>query len=97
MMFVVAMNNAIDLQDQEPTDPTGQDAAPSAFETIGSAAVKLGLDPARLRRKCQRRGERVGDCIVALLPDGVVAFKFGGRWRVRFPKKAAAIAEARAS
>src|SRR5260370_13055997 len=35
-------------------------------------------------------GRRVGECIVALLDSGVVAFKFGGRWRVRFPRTAPA-------
>jgi hypothetical protein len=49
-MLVVAMNNAIEPQAPEPTDPTGQEPAPPTLETIGSAAVKLGLDPARDRR-----------------------------------------------
>jgi hypothetical protein len=56
---------------------------------MASAAKRLGVDAAQLRKRCLRRGERAGDCIVALLEDGVVAFKFGGRWRVRFPRAAA--------
>jgi hypothetical protein len=64
--------------------------APHAtLETIASAARRLGVDAAQLRKRCLRNGERVGDCIVALLEDGVVAFKFGGRWRVRLPRTAA--------
>ncbi len=55
-----------------------------AFETIASTAARLGVNATTLRALCRRKGERVGDCIVALLDDGVVAFKFGPRWRVRF-------------
>lgn len=60
-----------------------------SLETIRSAAAKLGVSTASLLALCRRTGERVGDCVVALLPDGVVAFKFGGRWMVRFPNVAA--------
>jgi hypothetical protein len=59
------------------------------LETVGSAAAKLGVTSASLRALCRRTGERVGDCVVALLPDGVVAFKFGGHWRVRLRNVAA--------
>jgi len=58
-------------------------AAPT-FETIRSASGKLGVEPASLRARCRREGERVCDCVVTLLEGGVVAFKFGRRWRVRF-------------
>jgi hypothetical protein len=71
-----------------PTDTVA--AAPHAtLETIASAARRLGVEAAQLRKRCLRKGERVGDCVVALLEDGIVAFKFGGRWRVRFPRTAA--------
>jgi hypothetical protein len=75
-----------------PAGPTVGSATvpPPAFETIASAARRLGVDAVRLRERCLRNGERVGECIVALLDDGVVAFKFGGRWRVRFPRTAPA-------
>jgi hypothetical protein len=65
--------------DQTKHEPT------RTLETIGAAAAKLGVTGASLRALCRRTGERVGDCVVALLPDGVVAFKFGGYWRVRLP------------
>ena len=58
--------------------------APPAFETIESAAKRLGVDATRLRERCRREGRRVGDCVVTFLGDDVVAFKFGRRWRVRF-------------
>jgi hypothetical protein len=72
------------------TSPAASTKLVPAFETITSAARKLGVDTMSLRRRCLRDGERVGDCIVALLGDGVVAFKFGGRWRIRFSRDWAA-------
>jgi len=57
---------------------------PPAFTTIAAAAERLGVDAAVLRARCRRKGQRVGDCVVALLNDDVVAFKFGPRWRLRF-------------
>jgi hypothetical protein len=70
-----------DIRDhQETTLETSR-----TLETVDSAAAKLGVTSASLRALCRRAGERVGDCVVALLPDGVVAFKFGGHWRVRLP------------
>jgi hypothetical protein len=67
-------------------DAQGSTARPSppAFETIESAAKRLGVDATRLRERCRREGRRVGDCVVTFLGDDVVAFKFGRRWRVRF-------------
>jgi hypothetical protein len=70
-----------DSRDNHQTTPE----TTRSLETVGSAAAKLGVTSASLRALCRRSGERVGDCVVALLPDGVVAFKFGGHWRVRFP------------
>ena len=55
-----------------------------AFETIETAAVRLGLDPDALRARCRRAAEQVGDAIVAQLGGGIVAFKFGKSWRIRF-------------
>ncbi len=63
--------------------PNAAGEALPAFETLRAAARRLGIDVTALRRRCVERGERVGDCIVALLDDRVVAFKFGGQWRVR--------------
>jgi hypothetical protein len=58
-----------------------------AFESIASAARRLGVDAEGLRRRCHQVGERVGDYAVARLDGGVVAFKFGCYWRVRFPRE----------
>jgi hypothetical protein len=55
------------------------------FDTIESAAAKLGLDENALRARCRRAAERVHDATVARLGGGIVAFKFGKSWRVRFP------------
>lgn len=60
---------------------------PSAplYDTIESAAAKLGLDVEALRARCRRAAMRVGDSIQAQLGGGIVAFKFGRSWRVRMP------------
>jgi hypothetical protein len=60
---------------------------PSAplYDTIESAAAKLGLDVEALRARCRRAALRVGDSIQAQLGGGIVAFKFGRSWRVRMP------------
>ena len=56
------------------------------FETIESAAPKLGVAPGALRSRCQRAARRIGTAsAVAQLGGGIVAFKFGKTWRVRFP------------
>jgi hypothetical protein len=54
-----------------------------------AAARRLGVDAEGLRRRCRQASEHVGDYAVARLDGGVVAFKFGRYWRVRFPKHAA--------
>jgi hypothetical protein len=72
--------------------PSAGSTAP-AFESIASAARRLGIDAGRLRQRCRREGERIGDCAVVCLGAGIVAFKFGGRWRIRFPLRAARDAE----
>jgi hypothetical protein len=55
------------------------------FDTIESAAAKLGLDAEALRARCRRAARREGDTVVAKLGGGIVAFKFGKSWRIRFP------------
>jgi hypothetical protein len=56
------------------------------FETIESAAPKLGVAPGALRSRCQRAARRIGAAsAVAQLGGGIVAFKFGKTWRLRFP------------
>lgn len=55
------------------------------FETIESAAAILSLEVEALRARCRRAQEKVGDTIVAKLGGGIVAFKLGRTWRVRFP------------
>jgi hypothetical protein len=55
------------------------------FETIESAAIKLAVEPAALRSRCRRAARRAGDAKVAELGGGIVAFKFGQTWRIRFP------------
>jgi hypothetical protein len=72
-----------DLGEPAAATPDAAREALPAFETLRAAARRLGIDVATLRRRCVERGERVGECIVALLDDGIVAFKFGGQWRVR--------------
>jgi hypothetical protein len=59
--------------------------SPRLFDTIESAAAKLDLDVEALRARCRRAATRVGDTVQAHLGGGIVAFKFGRSWRIRFP------------
>jgi hypothetical protein len=61
----------------------------SEYVPIEEAAVRLALTPLALRARCRRAARREGRSIVAHLGAGVVAFKFGRSWRVRFPNIAA--------
>jgi hypothetical protein len=55
------------------------------FLSTELAAHKLGMDADSLRARCRRAAKGVGDAAVAQLGGGIVAFKFGRRWRLRFP------------
>ena len=57
-----------------------------ALDDIETAAAKLGIDPDALRARCRRAAQRRGDAIVAHLGGGIVGFKFGSSWRIRFPR-----------
>ncbi len=59
--------------------------SPPIFETIEAAAEKLGVDAAALRSRCRRAARRAGAASVSQLGGGIVAFKFGQTWRIRFP------------
>ena len=63
---------------------SGRSTSP-VFETVETAAAKLNLDADALRARCRRASEQVGDAVVAQLGGGIVAFKFGKSWRIRFP------------
>ena len=52
--------------------------------TIELAAVMLGTTQTALRARCRRHARREGLEVVARLGAGVVGFKFGANWRVRF-------------
>ena len=52
--------------------------------TIELAAVMLGTTQTALRARCRRHARREGREVVARLGAGVVGFKFGANWRVRF-------------
>ena len=52
--------------------------------TIELAAVMLGTTQTVLRARCRRHARREGREVVARLGAGVVGFKFGANWRVRF-------------
>jgi hypothetical protein len=79
---------------RNPTEPNTPEALPAAtgstrrapiFDSIESAAEKLGVEPAALRSRCRRAARHAGDAIVSQLGGGIVAFKFGQTWRIRFP------------
>ena len=52
--------------------------------TIDMAALMLSTTPTALRARCRRHARREGREVVARLGAGVVGFKFGANWRVRF-------------
>lgn len=73
----------------DPISPSPVSSARSARETlvlIEVAAERLSVAPDALRARCRRAARRVGDTVVANLGGGIVAFKFGRSWRVRFPE-----------
>ena len=65
-------------------EPTTMSESSDRLFSIGSAAARLETTPVALRARCRRRARREGDEIVARLGAGVVAYKFGAHWRVRF-------------
>jgi hypothetical protein len=74
--------------DQPPYAPPHHSAAATSFavlDTIDSAAAKLCVAPTALRSRCRRAARQVGDMVVAKLGGGIIAFKFGASWRIRFP------------
>jgi hypothetical protein len=62
---------------------------PTDYIPIEEAAVRLALTPIALRARCRRAARREGRSVVAHLGAGVVAYKLGRSWRVRFPLAAA--------
>ena len=67
--------------------PANEPAPPArpGIDTIDTAAARLGIAPNALRARCRRASRRSTQGIVADLGGGIVAFKFGKSWRVRFP------------
>jgi len=57
----------------------------AVFDTIETAAAKLDMATTALRARCRRAAVREGRDIVAYLGAGIVAYKMGRSWRVRFP------------
>ncbi|HET7541876.1 MAG TPA: hypothetical protein VFK05_18500 [Polyangiaceae bacterium] len=66
-----------------------REAAPPTrrvYDTVETAAAKLGLDPAALRARLRRAQRLENGSIVADLGGGIRGFKFGKSWRIRFPE-----------
>jgi hypothetical protein len=59
------------------------------YLTIRDTARRLSMTEEAPQTFCRRRARRRGRDIVAKLPDGIEALKFGRVWRVRFSKEAA--------
>lgn len=55
------------------------------YETIETAAAKLGMGSTALRARCRRAAIREGRDVVAYLGAGIIAYKIGHSWRVKFP------------
>lgn len=60
------------------------DVGVAPLVTVEDAAKLLSTTPTALRARCRRHARRMGREVVARLGAGVVAFKFGVSWRVRF-------------
>jgi len=56
---------------------------PQLYDSVETAAAKLGISPAALRARCRREAERTGEAIISL-GGGITAFKFGRTWRIVF-------------
>jgi len=69
--------------------PLGDPADPAEYLPIDEAAPRLSLTPLALRARCRRAARRDGRVISAHLGGGIVAYKFGRSWRVRFAPGAA--------
>jgi hypothetical protein len=69
----------------QPDEPSPLPEPPLA--TIEAAAARLTIKPEALRARCRRAAQRTGDETTARLGGGIVAFKFGATWRIRFPRE----------
>ncbi len=58
----------------------------ATYVTIAAAAVRLSISTTALRARCRRYARREGKDVVARLGAGIVAYKLGASWRVRFPE-----------
>lgn len=56
------------------------------YDTVETAAAKLGIHPTALRARLRRAQRVEGNAIVADLGGGIRGFKFGKSWRIRFPE-----------
>lgn len=74
--------------DSTERSPAEGHRAPRAalFETVEAAASKLSLDPTALRARLRRAQRVEGSSVVADLGGGILGFKFGKSWRIRFPE-----------
>lgn len=63
--------------------------------TPDDAAKRLAITPVALRARCRRAQRIERGQVVAPLGGGIVAFKFGSSWRVRFPGVASDAARGR--
>lgn len=55
------------------------------YDTVETAAEKLSMSADALRARCRRSAVREGNTVLAHLGAGIVAYKLGRHWRVRFP------------
>ena len=62
------------------------DGPPQLYDSVETAAAKLGISPEALRARCRRGAERTGEPIISL-GGGITAFKFGRTWRFIFPTR----------
>lgn len=56
---------------------------------LETAALQLAITAVALRARCRRNARREKGEVVARLGGGIVAYKFGSHWRVRFPPELA--------
>jgi hypothetical protein len=55
------------------------------YFTVEQSAARLGLTPVALRHRIRRTQRKEGKEVVARIGAGIVAYRIGSSWRVRFP------------
>jgi len=83
---VKAIRSATQASDGGLSNGSDAKSALPVYMTIDDAAARLSTSSTALRARCRRHARREGRDVVARLGAGVIAYKLGASWRVRFPE-----------